>query len=376
MCRIQFQLLSGLKNHGVPFAAIMPLRVWTSLCLVTLVGFGCKPAPTAGTGTPEQMTVQAVVVTARRQPVSETLSLIGTISANEMVDIKSETDGIIQEIRYEAGQKVEKGQLLVLLDDSKLAASVAETEANFRLSQFTYERSKQLLKDNLISQQEYEQVAATFAVNQASLDLKKRQLRDTRVLAPFAGLMGSRQISPGQVVNRTTTLGSLVDIDSVKVEVEIPERYLGQIQVGQNLKFTVAAYPKEEFPGQIFFIASQVSETLRTANVQSRITNPKHQLRPGMFASLTLTLLVRDAAIVIPDVAIINDGDASMVFTVDKQDTATMRHIKIGERLAGKVEVIEGLKDGDEVVVEGHQKVVTGAKIKRSNPAKAAIYQN
>ena len=352
------------------------LSVWTCLCGIILGGGGCKPSPATRTGKPQQLTVQAVVVTARKQAVSETLPLIGTISANEMVDIKSETDGIIQEIRYEEGQKVAKGQPLVLLDDRKLAASVAEVEANFRLSQVTHERAQQLLKDHLMSQQEYDQVAATFAVNQASLDLKRLLLRDTRVLAPFAGIMGSRQISPGQVVNRTTTLGSLVDLDSVKVEVEIPERYLGQIEIGQNLKFTVAAYSKEAFPGQIYFIAPQVSETLRTASVKARIANPKHQLRPGMFASLTLTLLVRESAIVIPDVAIINNGEVSMVFIVGKDDTATLRPIKVGERLAGKVEIIDGLKEGEEVVVEGHQKIVPGAKIKRSSPEKAAVYQN
>ncbi len=321
------------------------------------------------------MTVQAVVVAAKRQPVSETLPLIGTVSANEMVDLKAETDGIIQEIRYDEGQKVEKGQPLVLLNDGKLAAALAEAEANFHLSQVTHERSKQLLQENLLSKQEYDQIAATFAVHQASLDLKRRLVQDTRIVAPFTGIMGSRQISPGQVVNRTTSLGTLVDLDSVKVEVEIPERYLAQIQVGQNLSFTVAAYPKQEFPGQVYFIAPQVSETLRTVNVKARIANPSHLLRPGMFASLTLTLLIRDSAIVIPEVAIIHNANAFMVFVVGQDDTASLRTIKVGERLAGKVEVVEGLKEGEEIVVEGHQKVVPGAKVKRSSPEKAALYQ-
>ncbi len=337
---------------------------------------GCNSKQSNSPTQSQSTAVQAVVVAAKREPVSEILPLIGTILANEMVDIKPETDGIIQEIHYEAGQKVDKGHLLVLLDDSKLAALLAETEANFRLSLATHERSKQLLKENLISQQEFDQVTATYAVNQASLELKRRQLRDTRVLAPFAGVMGARQISPGQVVNRTTTLGSLVDLDTVKVEVEIPERYLSQIAIGQKLTFTVAAYPTNDFPGQVFFIAPQLSETLRTASVQARIANPEHKLRPGMFASLTLTLIVRESAIVIPDPAIINNGNLSMVFTVAKDDTANLRPIKVGERLAGKAEVVEGLAEGVDVVVEGHQKIAPGSKIKRSNPEKAAIYQN
>jgi membrane fusion protein (multidrug efflux system) len=355
------------------------MRGFCSLLIFGAAGLsavGCKPAPKGAAAVTQASAVQAVVVPVKRQPVSETLPLIGTINANEMVELKSETDGIIQEIRYEAGQQVEKGQPLVLLDGSKLAASVAEAEANFRLSEVTHERSKQLLKDNLTSRQDHDQVEATFAVNQASLELKRRLLRDTRVLAPFSGIMGARPISPGQVVNRATSLGTLVDLESVKVEFEIPERYLGQIRLGQSLVFTVAAYPKEEFPGKVYFISPQVSESLRTANIQARIANPKHQLRPGMFASLTLTLLVRESALVIPDVAIMNNGDTSMVFVVGKDDRASRRVIKVGERLAGRVEVISGLAEGEEVVVEGHQKVTQGALIRRSGLEKAAIYQN
>ncbi len=369
-----------LENHAV--FDVMFSKGCRACFLATLLGLalfavsGCKKTGGEGADASGPITVQAVVVKARRQAVSETLPLIGTISANEMVDIKPETDGIIQEIRYEEGQRVEKGQLLVLLDDSKPATSLAEAEANFQLSKATFGRSKELRKDGLVSQQEFDQVAATFAVNQAGLDRKRRELRDTRILAPFGGVMGSRQISPGQVVNRTTTLGSLVDLDSVKVEVEIPEKYLGQIQIGQNLTFTVAAYPKQEFPGHLYFIAPQISESLRTAGVKARIANPNHLLRPGMFASLTLTLTLRESALVIPDAAIINNGDVSMVFVVGRDELASRRTVKIGERLAGKVEILDGLKEGEDVIVEGHQKVVAGAKIKRGNPAKAAIYEN
>lgn len=320
------------------------------------------------------MATHVVVVPARRQSVSETLPLVGTVNANEMVEIKPESDGIIQEINYEEGQRVEKGHLLVSLDDSKLAASVAEGEANFRLSLANHSRAEQLLKDRLISQQEFDQVAATFAVNQAGLDLKKRLLRDARVIAPFSGVVGARSISPGQVVNRSTTLAWLVDLDTVKVEVDIPEKFLGQVKIGQNLSFSVAAYPDERFLGQVYFIAPQVSETLRTAPIKARIPNPKHLLRPGMFASLSLTLTVRESAIVIPDVSIINNGDIAMVFVVGKDDVANLRPVTIGERLAGKAEVRKGLAEGEEVVVEGHQKVVPGFKVKRSAPEKAAVY--
>lgn len=334
----------------------------------------CKPREAkqgAPSGAPP---THVVAVPAKRQSVSEILPLVGTVNANEMVEIKPESDGIIQEINYQEGQRIEKGHLLLSLDDSKLAASVAEAEANFRLSLANHNRAAQLLKDQLISQQEFDQVAANFAVNQAGLDLKRRLIRDARIIAPFSGVVGARNVSPGQVVNRSTTLASLVDLDTVKVEVDIPEKFLSQVKIGQNLSFSVAAYPDELFVGQIYFIAPQVSETLRTAPIKARIPNPKHLLRPGMFASLELTLTVRESAIVIPDVAIINNGDIAMVFVIGKDDIANLRPVVIGERLAGKAEVRKGLTEGEEVVVEGHQKVIPGFKVKRSGPEKAAVY--
>ena len=205
----------------------------------------CSKKKDAGPKGP--LVVQVVVVEARRQPVAETLSLVGSVAAREMVEIKSETDGVVLEISFKEGQRVEKGHLLVQLDESKLAAMVAEAEANFKLSQANYERSQQLFKDKLISRQEFDQAAAIFNVNQASLDLKKRELKDTRIYAPFAGVIGARSVSPGQVINKNSTLTYLIDIDPVPVEFNVPERFLSQLKVEQTIEIRVATYPGRVF---------------------------------------------------------------------------------------------------------------------------------
>src|SRR6185295_13308451 len=150
----------------------------------------------------------------------------------------------------------------------------------------------------LISQQEYDQAAALFQANQASLDLKKRNLKDTRITAPFSGIAGNRTISPGQVISKNTTLMWLVDLETVKVEVNVPERFLGQLSVGQSLELTVAAYPGDKFKGEVYFIAPQVDPATRTAFVKAKIANAGHKLKPGMFASLDLTLKLKDQAVV------------------------------------------------------------------------------
>jgi membrane fusion protein (multidrug efflux system) len=349
-------------------------KVWIMALVAAGAATGCKPKPAGGSGMGGMPAIQVVAVDAKLQPVTESLSLVGTITPKEMVEIKAETDGIVQDINFKEGQRVEQGQLLVSLDETKSAAALAQVEANLKLSEANFERAKQLFKDKLVSQQEYEQSAATHAVNQASVDLQRRLLKDARINAPFGGIVGARQISPGQVIARSMVLTWLVDLDTVKVEVNVPERYLQELKVGRSLEFTVAAFPAEKFHGEVYFVSPQVNENLRTALIKARIANPDHKLLGGMFASLELTLKVRDSAIVIPEPAIMSNGDNFSVFVVDKDGNAQLRPIQVGLRLAGKAEVLKGLNAGDKVVVEGVQKLRPGGPVKLSPPEAAAPY--
>ena len=333
---------------------------WLALSLLTLCGCQKQPA----SGPPPAFAVQAIIAEAKRQPVSETLSLVGTLAANEMVEIKSETDGTVEKILFEEGQPVKAGAQLFQLDESKFAAAVAEGEANFKLSRLNYERNQQLYRDKLISQQESDQASALFQANQASLDLKKRQWQDTRIAAPFAGIAGGRVVSPGQVISRNTTLTWIVDLDTVKVEIPVPERFLGQLRTGQALELTVAAFPGEIFKGEIYFVAPQVDPATRTAQVKARIPNAARKLKPGMFANLDLTLRLKEQAVVIPESSIISSGDRTIVYVVGPDDTAQIRPVKLGIRLAGIVEVLSGLQGGERVVAEGIQKVRPGGKVR------------
>ncbi len=346
------------------------------LCLLTaavLALSACKPKPAgAGAAAAGGMAVQVIAVPTKQQPVVESIGLVGTVTPNEMVELKSETDGIVREINFSEGQKVQKGDLLVALDDTKFAALLAQAEANLQLAKTSFDRVKQLLADKLISQQEYDQADANFSANEAAVNVMRRQLKDARVIAPFAGYTSARQISPGQVISKATLLTALVDLDTVKVEVGVPERYLGELSLGQQVEFTVAAHPKDSFKGEIYFISPQLDAGTRTALVKARIANPGGKLRGGMFASLNLTLKLRDSALVIPEPAIINNGDTTMVFAVTATNTAFMKPIKIGLRLAGRVEVLGGLTPGELVVVEGIQKLRPGAPVRLSTNVPAA----
>lgn len=355
----------------------MNLKLFPVALLFAALMSGCnKPAgagPGGGQGFPP---TQVIAVEAKRQPVSETLSLVSSLAANEMVEIKSETDGSVAEINFTEGQPVEKGRLLIRLDDSKLASAAAEAEANFKLTRANYERSQELLRSKLVSSQEFDLVSSQFQASQAALDLKKRLLLDTRILAPFAGIVAARNVSPGQVILKNATLTWLVDLDQVKAEINVPERYLGQVAIGQSIEFGVAAFPGDRFKGEVYFISPQIDAATRTALVKAHISNPGHKLKGGMFANLALTLVLRDSAIVVPEPALMNNGDRVTVFVVDDKGTAQIRPVKIGLRLAGKAEVISGLQAGEKVVVEGVQKLFPGASVKQGPAAAASPYLN
>jgi membrane fusion protein (multidrug efflux system) len=178
------------------------------------------------------------------------------------------------------------------------------------------------------------------------------------------------------VIGKNITLTWLVDLDPMKVEVSVPERYLSQVALGQAMEFGVAAFPNDRFKGEVYFISPQLDSATRTALVKARIPNPGHKLKGGMFANLALTFRLRDSAIVVPEPALVNNGDTVTVFVVDDKSLAQVRLVKIGLRLAGKAEILSGVQAGDKVVVEGVQKLFPGASVKPAPAEAAAPYLN
>ena len=354
-------------------------------CVGLLAGFlaalsACKKAPVPVKGGPGGgkgggFSIQVVAVPVRQQPVIESVALVGSVTANEFVEIKAEGDGTVQEIQFAEGQRVQKGAVLVLLDEAKARASLVEAQANLKLSITRYDRTSQMLKERLISQQEYDQAFATMSVSEAAVSLRQRVLQDMKVLAPFSGFTGARQISPGQVIARSTALTSLVDLDTVKIEVNVPERYLSQIKIGQALSFKVAAFPAETFQGEVYFISPQLDISTRTVLVKAKVSNVNAKLRGGMFANLDLRLRLRDSALVIPEPALMNNGDRVSVFVVDGSNRAQLRPIQLGVRLAGLAEVTQGLQVGETVIVEGVQKLAPGMPVKLAPPEAVAAYK-
>lgn len=366
----------------MPPASCLPFTRGRAAILTALLTLailtGCKPknSSTPGSAAGGMPPIPVVVVEAKPQPVSEKLALVGTLTANESIEVKCEIDGTVQQVLFQEGQPVRKGTPLVVLDESKLSAQVAEAEANFKLSETTQLRNQQLRRDNLVSQQEFDTADANYRYNKATLELRRRLLTDARILAPFDGTTGSRLVSPGQVISRNTALTTLVDINPVKAEINVPERFLSRLAQNQVIDLSVAAFPGRLFKGTVFFIAPSVDTATRTTLVKANVPNPDNALKPGMFANLDLTLQVRDNALVIPEPAIAQmvDQDRAIIYIVDAGGIARLNPVQLGIRLPGKVEVVSGLTPGTKVIVEGHQKIGPGSKVIPSAPDRAAAY--
>lgn len=321
---------------------------------------GCGRAPSGG---PQRaMAVHVVAYQVASQPIEERLELVGTLAANEVIEIQSELDGAVEELRAEEGQAVRRGDMLFRIDEAKLQAAYREANANLELAKTTLERYRVLVANGAVSKQEYDQAQATYQTRLAAAELALEQLRDARITAPFDGVLGARLVSVGQFVTKGTRLTTLISQDPMKAEFRVPERYLSRVAVGQAVDLGVAAYPEERFAGTVFFIEPQIDEATRTALVKARVPNPDGRLRRGMFASLALIVSMREQALVIPESALLLRGDETSVFVIEG-NTAMPRPVTTGLRLPGRVEVTGGLSEGALVVIEGTQKLAPGAAV-------------
>jgi membrane fusion protein (multidrug efflux system) len=365
---------SRRKKRPAADAGKLIMNRFLSLSLLcVLAATGCKPKAGKG-GPPGGFATPVVAVKVSKEAVTEQLRVVGSVLANEHVDLKPEVDGRVVAIHFKEGQPVAEGELLIELDSGATEAMLAEAEANQRLAEAKWSRAGELLKNRTMSQQEADEARAQFDMTGARVSQIREQLRYLKIKAPFAGLIGARNISPGQVINKQTVIATLSDLDPVKVEGNVPERFLALAKEGAKFKLSLAAFPDEKFEGEVYFVAPQIDPINRTALVKATVPNPELKLKPGMFASAELALRVRDEAIVIPEAALMPQGESFAVIVVGADMTAQMRPVKVGIRSAGRVEITEGLQPGETVVVEGWQKTRPGGKVALAPEEKAAPY--
>lgn len=338
-----------------------------SLPLVAVTGLlvtGCNKGG-GGEAPPPQPPTAVIFGKPVIEPVEDTIAALGSIEANERVEIKPEVSGLIQSIIFKEGDRVKKGAKLFELDSRKEAAQVAQVKAEEELARQNSERAKQLAGTRAISQQEVDQLASQVNVRAATRQLEEERLADRIIYASFDAIAGPRMVSLGQYVNAGTTLVTLVDLDKVKISFKIPERHLAHVKVGQEARLGVGAYPDKIFTGKVDLINPEIDPTTRTVEVRLIAANPEGLLKPGMFARVELVTNRRENGLVIPEGALVAGLGNFSVYLVTG-GVARVQLVKLGVRMPGKVEIASGLTVTQDIVVSGTQKLVDGANVVHS----------
>jgi len=329
----------------------LPIAIATIAALATPTPTGAQEAP------------GVIVSEARRISFPLTVEALGTTLANESVEIRPRISKMIAAIHFTEGQHVEKGALLVTLDDAEARAAVASARANTVESESQYRRGEELRQSDLVSESELDRLRASRDADRANLDAAEARLADTVVRAPFAGRVGLRRVSVGSLVGPATIITTLDDTNPMKIDFNVPETALGYLARGLTLVARSAAYPDSSFRGKVDAIDSRVDPVSRTIVVRGVIPNRGGLLKPGMF--LTVMLQRGDVtAVVVPEQAIVPVQSKQYVLVVAKDGTVSRREVRTGRRRPGQVELLMGLEPGEVVVAEGTQKARPGEKVR------------
>lgn len=287
---------------------------------------------------------------------------LGTSFSNESVIITANVAERVTEILFEDGQTVEEGQLLVAMRRDEQKAALAAAEAVLAERRTAYERARELERRQFTTTAQLEERLAAMREAEANRDAAAARLADREIRAPFSGIVGLRNISPGTLVSPGDRITTLDDLDPIKLDFTVPAAYLSSIEPGLEIVATTTALPGREFRGEIRSVSTQVDRVTRSITARALIGNADHALKPGLLMTVQLLKNPR-RAVVIPEEALVPVGTSNFVFVVE-EDTAFRREVETGARRPGEVEIVSGLEAGESVVTHGTMRLRDGQKVK------------
>ena len=328
-------------------------------------GFG--PAGSRPQAQPPLVTVGR----AHRDSVYDVVEALGTTQANESVTLTAKVTDTVRRVNFEDGDYVEAGAVLIELTNQEEEALLAEARANLDDAESQLRRLQDLSGRGLTSASELDVARSRAGASQARLNSILARLRDRLIQAPFSGLLGFRQVSPGTLLSPNTPITSIDDISVIKLDFTIPETYIGTMQPGAKIIAKSVSFPDRQFEGTVRTVGSRVDPVTRAITVRAHIENKDRALRPGMLLTVAVVTAER-VALVVPEGSVFQVQNRAYVYTVDG-DTAHQQQIEVGGRKFGVVEVVSGLQEGDLIVTEGIIKLREGARVRFEPVAEGAI---
>lgn len=298
------------------------------------------------------------------------LYAVGSLVALQGIHVTTEIAGLVEQILFESGQRTKQGELLVQLEDSIDQAQLEGLIAEQQLAELRFRRIERLFQQQTVSREQFDEAATQLDAAIAQVAAQRARIRKKAIRAPFAGLLGIRQVDVGQYLAPGAQIVPLQAVDPIYVDYSLPERYFAELAEGQQVRLEVQAYPGQTFQGKVTAINSEVDLGTRNIRVRATLDNPDGRLRPGMFAEVRSLLPERQDVLTLPRTAITYNPYGDSVFVIEKQDgdlIVQRRQVETGETRNGRVAIVRGLKAGDRVVSAGQVKLRNGQQVQIDN---------
>ncbi len=307
-----------------------------------------------------RLPVSAIVI--KPETIAHRVLATGTVLANEEVDLRSEASGKIERIFFSEGSRVKKGDVLLKINDSELQAQKTKAESQRRLAQDKERRRKQLVEKQGISPEDYESALNELNGLNAEIQLIQARIEKTELKAPFDGIIGLRYVSEGSYVDPTIRIANLQNLQNVKLDFAVPEKYVSAVRKGQSVYFRVSGR-NERFEGTILAVEPKIDQVTRNVLLRAICANSQGRIMPGAFAEVELVLEQVEGAVMVPTQALVPDLEGQKVY-VCRGGVAQEVRVQIGLRTESKVQVTQGLAPGDTLLTTGLLQVVGGSPLK------------
>lgn len=318
-----------------------------------------KPSPNAARAESDIAPVEVAKVQAMR--LEEDAQAVGSVRSRQGVMLRPEVSGRVLTLGFADGQRVKRGQLLVQLDDTLQQAQLKQARAQSAIARTNLQRNRELVAEKFVSQSAVDQTAAVLEVAEAQVALAQAQLVRMKIVAPFDGVVGIRSVSVGDYVKDGADLVSVEDNETVTVDFRLAERFIARVKPGLPVEVSLDALPGRRFDGQVSALDSLVDADGRSLLVRAKLANPGGVLRSGMFARTRIVFAARDNALVVPEEALVPQGGKQYIVKLVKGPNGHVSQrleARVGLRLPGKAEILQGLSAGDTIVTAGHARLL------------------
>lgn len=351
------------------------------LIFTTLLLFGCRQKEEK---TNPEKVVNVKVQPAEKKSLRPFVETIGTLNPNEEVITSAEVDGILREVRVDEGTMVSKGTVLAIINDTDYGLEVRKDEALLKQAEATlantkleYMRKEALYKEELVTKQQFDDISTRRALTdaeveraKAALSLAKEKLKKTRIYSPLAGVIKSRKVSAGDYVKNGTNLFIVIQNNPLKLNFTVTEKDVGKLKIGQDVVLKVDPLPNREFTGKVRIVYPSLDEKTRTLQVEALVPNSQGLLKPGLFAHVILYTSTDRETILVPITSLLYESEKIKVFLVEG-DRAKESFVKTGNKYGEMMEIVEGVKEGDQIVVTGQQNLFEKAKVQIQSATKS-----